>query len=220
MASAPSPPRPSSAGPLPEVPHYDAVVLAGAHSRRLSGRDKAEIVVGGRRLIDRALDAVSGAGRIVVVGPPRAVGRTVEWTSERPPGGGPAAALWAGVRCVSSEIVVVLAVDLPFLDAPLVSRLAGEIARSDGSAYGSDGVILCDASGRGQPLAGAYLSRRLSDLMPDGPLTGASLKASLGPLRLAHIAETHATHDCDTWADVEAAEAEFNHGGEGSWTTG
>ncbi|MDQ3785591.1 MAG: NTP transferase domain-containing protein [Actinomycetota bacterium] len=199
----------SSSGPTgPDS--YDAIVLAGAGSRRMSGRDKAEVLVGGRRLIDRALEAVSGADRIVVVGPPRPVVYAVEWTSESPPGGGPAAALKAGIRCVSSEIVVLLAVDLPFLGAPLVARLVRELAHDTGTALPPEGVILCDASGRDQPLAGAYLARRLRALLePYGALAGVSLKAVLGPLRLKRVTEAEATLDCDTWADVEAAEAKL-----------
>ncbi|MDQ3533362.1 MAG: molybdenum cofactor guanylyltransferase [Actinomycetota bacterium] len=203
----------SSSGPDSSLPpSYDAVVLAGARSRRMSGRDKAEVLVGGRRLIDRALEAVAGADRTVVVGPPRPVAYAVEWTSESPPGGGPAAALKAGVRCVSSEIVVLVAVDLPFLGAPLISRLAGELARDTGTAR-PEGVILRDASGRDQPLAGAYLGTRLRALLePYETLAGVSLKEVLRPLRLKRVTETEATLDCDTWADVEAAEAKIKSG--------
>lgn len=208
MTSVPPDPRPSSGTSLPTP--FDAIVLAGARSERMSGRDKAELMVGGRRLIDRALEAVSGARRTVVVGPPRPVAYAVEWTSESPPGGGPAAALKAGIGCVSSEIVVLVAVDLPFLGPPLVSRLAGELAHDTGTAARPEGVILCDASGRDQPLAGAYLARRLRALLEmHEALGGVSLKAVLGPLRLKRVTETEATFDCDTWADVEAAEAKL-----------
>lgn len=209
MTSAvPDPRAPSPRSPA--LPPYDAVVLAGARSERMSGRDKAEVLVGGRRLIDRVLEAASGAQRIVVVGPRRPVAQAVEWTSEAPPGGGPAAALQAGVRRVTAEIVVVLAVDLPLLGAPLVARLVGELARDMAGAGRMEGVILCDASGRDQPLAGAYLSRRLRPLLaPDRGFAGVPLKAVVQPLRLRRMAEVDATHDCDTWADVEAAEAKL-----------
>ncbi len=183
----------------------------------MSGQDKAEVLVGGRRLIDRALEAVSGADRTVVVGPRRPVDRAVEWTSERPPDGGPAAALRAGIRilCVSSEIVVLLAVDLPLVGAALVSRLVGELAHHTGTGPRPEGVILCDASGRDQPLAGAYLSGRLRGVLAPGDLTGASLRGVLAPLRLKRVPEAEATHDCDTWADVEAAERNSRQEGEG-----
>lgn len=209
MTSSVPEPLPSSFFPEPPPP-YDVVVLAAASSRRLSGRDKAEVVVDGRRLIDRAVEAASGAGRIVIVGPRRQVAGAVEWTREAPPGGGPAAALQAGMRCVGAELVVVLAVDLPFVDAPLVSRLVGELSLNLAGPALIEGVILCDTNGRDQPLAGAYLSHRLRTILePDRPVAGVPLKRVLGSLRLMRVSEAEATFDCDTWADVEAAEAKL-----------
>ena len=192
---------------------YDAIVLAGGRSERLSGRDKAEVIVGGRRLIDRALEAVAGAATTVVVGPPRPVARAVVWAAEKPPGGGPAAALGAGMGCVSAEIVVLLAVDFPLIGAAHVSRLVVELARAT-PASAPDGVILCDASGRDQPLIGAYQTRKLAmSLESCRPLTGKSIRGALGSLQLRRLTGGDATHDCDTWTDVETAEAIIDAGG-------
>lgn len=77
---------------------YDAIVLAGGSARRLGGADKPGVRVGGRALLDRVLAGCRDAGRTVVVATPRATARPVEWTREAPPGGGPVAALDAGMR--------------------------------------------------------------------------------------------------------------------------
>ncbi|MFF6775602.1 DUF6457 domain-containing protein [Streptomyces sp. NPDC012637] len=77
---------------------YDAIVLAGGAARRLGGADKPGVRVGGRPLLDRVLAACRDAGRIVVVAEPRATAHPVEWAREEPPGGGPVAALDAGLR--------------------------------------------------------------------------------------------------------------------------
>ncbi|MGW5420618.1 DUF6457 domain-containing protein [Streptomyces sp. NPDC003943] len=77
---------------------YDAIVLAGGSARRLGGADKPGVRVGGRALLDRVLAGCRDAGRTVVVAAPRATARPVEWTREDPPGGGPVAALDAGLR--------------------------------------------------------------------------------------------------------------------------
>ncbi|MFF9196536.1 DUF6457 domain-containing protein [Streptomyces sp. NPDC014779] len=77
---------------------YDALVLAGGAARRLGGADKPGVRVGGRPLLDRVLAGCRDAGRTVVVAAPRATARPVEWTREEPPGGGPVAALDAGLR--------------------------------------------------------------------------------------------------------------------------
>ncbi|MET8509864.1 DUF6457 domain-containing protein [Streptomyces sp. NPDC004787] len=77
---------------------YDALVLAGGAARRLGGADKPGVRVGGRPLLDRVLAGCRDAARTVVVAAPRATARPVEWTREEPPGGGPVAALDAGLR--------------------------------------------------------------------------------------------------------------------------
>ena len=48
---------------------YDAVVLAGGSSGRMGGADKAEIEIHGERLLDRVVEAVRDAKRVIVVGP-------------------------------------------------------------------------------------------------------------------------------------------------------
>ncbi|MEV6939475.1 NTP transferase domain-containing protein, partial [Streptomyces sp. NPDC051132] len=85
------------AAPGPPAP-YDAVVLAGGAARRLGGADKPGVRVGGRALLDRVLAACADARTTVVVATPRPTVRPVRWAREEPPGGGPVAALAAGLR--------------------------------------------------------------------------------------------------------------------------
>ncbi|MFB6774009.1 NTP transferase domain-containing protein [Streptomyces sp. NPDC056337] len=137
--------------PGPGPAGYDAVVLAGGAARRLGGADKPGLRVGGRALLDRVLAACAGARTTVVVADPRPTARPVTWAREDPPGGGPLAALAAGLRHTTAEYVVVLSADLPFLGEPTVARLLSALAASD-----ADGVLLTDADGRDQPLVAAY----------------------------------------------------------------
>lgn len=102
---------------------YDAVVLAGGAARRLGGQDKPGVRVGGRTLLDRVLAACADATRTVVVAGPRPTARPVEWAREDPPGGGPLAALDAGLRHTAAPYVLVLSADLPFLEEKTVRRL-------------------------------------------------------------------------------------------------
>lgn len=92
---------------LPVLDHM--MVVAGGSGERLGGIDKALSVVGGVRLIDRAL-AVPVTGRRVVVRPPgrSPIGRApdgsdVEVVTERPLGGGPAAGLVAGFGALTAR---------------------------------------------------------------------------------------------------------------------
>ncbi|WP_406360909.1 NTP transferase domain-containing protein [Streptomyces sp. NBC_00715] len=125
-----TPGRPGGPG-LPDVSDavaYDAVVLAGGSARRLGGADKPGVRVGGRALLDRVLAACADAAVTVVVAEPRATARPVRWAREDPPGGGPVAALDAGLRHTTAPYVVVLSADLPFLDEKTVRRLLDALA--------------------------------------------------------------------------------------------
>lgn len=181
---------------------YDAVVLAGGSGRRLGGVDKAVLDVGGEALLARVLAAVAGADRTVCVGPVRATSRDVLWCREDPPGGGPVAALAAAAPHVRAEVVVVLAVDLPFVDPATVAALVAAVDGADDGAVGVDGERMR------QPLLAAYrlsaLDRALAEI---GPPAGASMRALVGPLRLREVAVGRAATDCDTADDLAAARA-------------
>lgn len=103
---------------------YDVIVPAGGAARRLGGADKPGLTVGETTLLDRVLAACAGARTTVVVGPARPTARSgVRWTREQPPGGGPVAAVAAGLGLVDAGTVLLLAADLPFLDRRTVERL-------------------------------------------------------------------------------------------------
>jgi molybdopterin-guanine dinucleotide biosynthesis protein A len=178
---------------------FDAIVLAGGGARRLGGIDKAELVVGGSRLIERVVGALVEARRVIAVGPRREGLGRVEWTSERPAGAGPAAALGAGLARADSARVVVAASDLPFLDRHAVRRLLMAVGEHDGAV----GV---DRAGMVQPLAGAYrrdnLSRALERL---DDARGVSMAAVIEGLSLARVQGSLAWQDCDTWEEVVLA---------------
>ncbi|WP_201258914.1 NTP transferase domain-containing protein [Streptomyces ambofaciens] len=199
-------PGPASAG-------YDAVVLAGGAARRLGGADKPGLRVGGRALLDRVLAACAGARTTVVVAGPRPTARPVTWAREDPPGGGPLAALAAGLGHTSAEHVLVLSADLPFLAGPTVGHLLSALAAGD-----ADGVLLTDADGRDQPLVAAYraraLRRELAALTRDGAdLTGLPLRRLTGALRLTRVPDAVASFDCDTWDDIATARARIREHG-------
>ena len=143
--------------------------------------------------------AVADADTVVVVGPERPTVRPVAWAREDPPGGGPAAALAAGLAHVTAPAVVVLAADLPFLDAATVQALRA-------AAEGADGALLVDGGGRDQVLTSAW-STDLLRAQASGDLAGAPLRAllrGLAPVRLP-APDPRAVRDVDTPADLEAA---------------
>ncbi|WP_405807316.1 molybdenum cofactor guanylyltransferase [Streptomyces sp. NBC_00210] len=193
---------------------YDAIVLAGGAAKRLGGADKPAVSVGGRPLLDRVLGVCRDAGRTVVVGGRRATARPVVWAREEPPGGGPLAALDAGLRQVEAQAVLVLSADLPFLGERTVRQLIGTLGSS-----GREAALLTDPDGRDQPLVAAYrtepLRRELALLTTEyGSLTGLPLRLLTQELDLARIdAEPLASFDCDTWEDISAARARIREHG-------
>jgi molybdopterin-guanine dinucleotide biosynthesis protein A len=190
---------------------FDAVVLAGGSGRRLGGLDKAALRIGRLPLLDRALDAVQGASRIVVVGPPRAVPSGVLVVSDRPPGGGPVAALAAAAPALRSALVVVLACDMPFVTAAAVERLLAACDPTDAGpdAPGVDAALLVDGVGRRQYLAAAYRVPALTRVLAEaGSPYGRSMRNLVGRLTVAEVAANpEETLDIDTWDDVERSGA-------------
>ncbi|HEX3823906.1 MAG TPA: NTP transferase domain-containing protein [Mycobacteriales bacterium] len=184
---------------------YDAVVLAGGHGRRMGGAVKPALTVGGRRLVDIALDAVAEASITVAVGAAIPTSRPVEWVRETPVGSGPVAALAAALPLLRAPVVVVLAADLPFITTAAVDQLL--------AATGEAGaVVAIDSDGRDQPLIGCYDAAALRAVMPAEP-QDVSMRSVLSDLaaraeivRVDLGGDPPATWDCDTAADLARAQ--------------
>lgn len=197
---------------------YDAIVLAGGAATRLGGADKPGLRVGGRPLLDRVLDACADARTTVVVATRRPTPRPVHWTREDPPGGGPLAALAAGLRHTTAPLVLVLSADLPFLDRDTVHTLLRALDAP--GHHARDGALLRDPGGRDQPLVAAYraepLRREIALLATEhGSVNGLPLRALTAELDLTPVttAAPLASFDCDTWDDLAAARARIREHG-------
>ena len=129
---------------------YSAVVLAGGKSRRM-GVDKASVLIGGRRLLDRVLSVLTGLFDDVVV-----VGRS-EWSSDlgavrsvadETPGLGPLGGLYTGLGLVTEERALAVGCDMPFI--------TGEVLRELLSRDGESDATVARMAGRAQPLLAVY----------------------------------------------------------------
>lgn len=189
-----------------------AILLAGGRGLRMGGVAKPLLEVGGRSLVQRAVDAVAGCHPITIVADVLDPGiRGVEWTREEPPFGGPAAGVaaaltgWPTTR--SPTWTFVLASDLVQPDA-VVATLAAVRQQLDPA---SDGAHLVDADGHAQWLAGLYRTSALRDAvagLPDGA-PGQSMRALLPGLALTPVpAPAPTTRDIDTWEDLDRARAD------------
>ncbi len=182
------------------TPPYAAVILAGGAARRLGGQPKPELRVGGRRLLDLVLGAVPDAEPRIVVGPVMEVPPGVRLTRERPPGGGPVAALAAGLAELAPdvELITLLAADLPFLRARVISTLLAAVA---------DGAVLLDDGGRPQLLIGAWRVAALHNAVAALPsVEGASLRNLVASLDVARVTWEVPAGTPPPWWDCDSAE--------------
>lgn len=132
--------------------HLSAAILAGGRGVRMGG-PKPTLEVGGRRLIDRAAEVCQEVfERVVVVrGDPRrppipALG--VPQIPDTWPGYGALGGLHAALRACSVEGVLVLASDMPSMEANFLRELVNQ-------DDGADVVVPRSRSGL-QPLAAVY----------------------------------------------------------------
>jgi molybdopterin-guanine dinucleotide biosynthesis protein A len=186
------------------LPPYTAVVLAGGKAARLGGQAKPQLLVGGRPILAAVLDAVADAERRIVVGPPQPAPPDVLLVREQPAGGGPVAAVRAGLPHAATEVVLVLAGDLPFLTAALVGQLRERLT--------GDGVLVVDDTGRDQYLLGAWRTSVLRTAV-DAAQGPTSLRKVLAPLAVRRLrpevlpGRPPPWLDCDTPADLARARA-------------
>lgn len=162
------------------------------------------VEVAGHRLLDRALEAVAGAELISIVGPPRPGYAPELWAPERPLNGGPVAALAAGLQRGSSEIVAVLAVDMPLVTSADIAALIDALI-----SEGNEGAALADQAGRTQYLAGAYVKEGLKRALLDTHATGGKrLHEAVARLSMS-VLPSEAAQDCDRPEDIPPLESQL-----------
>lgn len=171
-------------------------------------------------LVSVAVAAASaGAGKLIIVGPPRggavALGLTaaaaglsggLTTVCEEPPGAGPVAALRRGLREVGAPWVALLAADMPFLTGGWLTTLLTAAATG-----GQPGAMLADDTGHPQWLSGCWQTARLRVELDQ--YEGGSLGGLLGPLDPvivhADAASRPPWQDCDSPAELAAARAAY-----------
>lgn len=187
---------------------FDALVLAGGRGARVGGAGKAELQLHGQRLVDRVVAATrkAGAARVVVVGPDTAGTKADAVVREDPPFAGPLAGIAAGLKELSGETAskwtMVLACDLQ-RPVAVATALTKNFEQRD-----TDGLLLVDAHGHTQWLAGIYRTAALA-LVCEGlgeKLINAPVRRALHQLRLAQVAvDDETSSDIDTPQALESA---------------
>ncbi|MBS1251942.1 MAG: putative molybdenum cofactor guanylyltransferase [Anaerolineales bacterium] len=135
------------------------VILAGGESRRM-GKDKAFLRVGGRRLIDRVLNAMEAvAGEVIIVtnNPQEYAGLGARLVCDEYPGTGALGGMYTGLLAASLPYSFVVACDMPFLDTELLRYMAGQVQHYD---------VVMPHLGAPEPAADAKTTARARDLHP------------------------------------------------------
>jgi molybdenum cofactor guanylyltransferase len=128
-----------------------AFVLAGGQSTRM-GVDKAFVQFEGRTLLAHALAlAKSVTSDVRIAGSPEKFAAFGEVVEDEFPQHGPLAGIHAALRASSSELNLMLAVDMPFVEVRFLEYLLGEAVRHESAM-----VTIPRAAGAWQTLCAVY----------------------------------------------------------------
>jgi len=157
-------------------------VLAGGASRRM-GRDKAMLMEAGLPLVERAAGVVaSAAGSCSIVAPiGRYEGLGFPVLPDLWPGEGPLGGILTALESGESEWNLIVAVDMPFLDAGFLGLLLGEARK------GRETLVPAHADGRVEPLCAVYHSGGLPGLRAFFNAGGRRVKDALREISLRTV---------------------------------
>jgi phospholipid/cholesterol/gamma-HCH transport system ATP-binding protein len=126
-----------------------AFVLAGGRSSRM-GSDKALLTYRDTTLLQHAIQIASACGRSYIVGPHNRYGSFGETVEDIYPGCGPLGGIHAALRATTTELNLILSVDMPLMTSAFLQWLT-EQARATPEC-----IVVPDAAGGPQPLCAVY----------------------------------------------------------------
>lgn len=180
-------------------------MLAGGSSRRFGSDKLVASLPDGRSVLDHCLSGMPSGWDLVVVGPsrpvPSEVAERVRFVRESPAGGGPLAAIAAGLAVVTSDVVCV---------APGDSPRAGEVLPLLVSALEAEAsvaaAVLSDGEGQANPVLAAYRVVALRGALPRA--TAGVAARTLLSLPHREVRAPFEVSDIDTPEDLAATRLE------------
>lgn len=192
-----------------------AAILMGGAARRLDGRDKGAMLVGGRSIRERQLAALAPITDDIMIVGGRHLSNPLPLTrlvADQHPGLGPLAGLEAALASSRDDTVIVLACDLPFVTTELLAFLLSVAATADAVVPRTD---------RGyHPLCAVYDRRCLEVVRQRLNRRELAVRALLESLRVRPIESTELTQfgpearllaNVNTAADLNEIETLLSH---------
>jgi len=132
-----------------------AAILAGGRARRFDGRDKSALLVDGRSILERQIDALTPLTSDILIVRARGVSSAstdtrVRLVNDSRDDAGPLAGLETALTEANDPVLVLLACDMPFVTTDLVGYLAAVIHGADAAVPRTTRGVhpLCAAYGR------------------------------------------------------------------------
>jgi molybdopterin-guanine dinucleotide biosynthesis protein A len=110
------------------------VIQAGGHSTRMGGEPKALLELGGKRIIERVVDAVGGVLDdllLVTNTPDRYAFLDLPMVSDAFPDGGALGGICTGLRAAAGDAAFTVACDMPFLHPAIVRMVVERAGEGD-----------------------------------------------------------------------------------------
>lgn len=148
------------------------------------GRDKASLDLHGRSLLASTVETLAQVcGDVLVAGhgPLPDVPSAARYVADDPPGLGPLGGILAGLRRARDDHAIVVACDLPLLNADLLRHLAGLVPEYD--------AVVPRVGGRAQPLHAVYARAALGVIQAQIAKKDLSLQALLPQLHVRWVEE-------------------------------
>lgn len=176
------------------------IILAGGKSTRM-GVDKADLVLGGKTLLEVQIGKMREAGveEIMVSGKAGSLSG-VRYVEDMTAGMGPLGGLQACLAAAVGENCLVLSVDVPLIPVPVLASLL------DAQLVGERPVTLLVNDGRIEPLVGVYrsdLADVVTDVLREGRRSVRALLDRTGWQGVPYLGDPALLLNCNTPEDYE-----------------
>jgi molybdopterin-guanine dinucleotide biosynthesis protein A len=192
------------------------IVLAGGKSSRM-GRDKALLEIEGKSLLQRSCEVganLTSEVYVLTAWPDRyrsTLTKKCQFLVEYDPGCGPLIALTQGLIQITAEWILLLACDLPLLDAQVIQHWASHLTTVPPSTL----AVVPYQNSRWEPLCGFYRQQSLSSLQSFIEKGGRSFQVWLNQIAVVPLSvgerESLMLSNCNTFEEFEQLKGQMGN---------